>query len=336
MTKIITLILFFVASVVSAQSDFEEGMQDALTAWKNGNSKEALTKFDQIASVEKENFLPNYYISLINTLEAFETKDRNEMKLLIEKAQIAQDKINNLLPDDPEVLVLQAMIHTLWIVYDPMANGRQLSSVVLNIYKMAEGISPNNPRVVLNKAKFEIRQATSSLVEAKVSIPFEVYAFTNEWRKDLNPHYQRKEGLICVSEEFCLLNIFTSKVNSRLLEAQMINIWRLSLAISTPYSCQYSFPGRLSLSGTPLNESLIALHQILPKFRKDNKLQKVQCVILTDGEANYLPYHHIVKRGGNDYMGARGMNPSQSFLRDRKIGTTYKMGKNQQGPSEII
>ncbi len=63
----------------------------------------------------------------------------------------------------------------------------------------------------------------------------------------------------------------------------MINIWRLSLAISTPYSCQYSFPGRLSLSGTPLNESLIALHQILPKFRKDNKLQKVQCVILTDG-----------------------------------------------------
>jgi hypothetical protein len=159
MTKIITLILFFVASVVSAQSDFEEGMQDALTAWKNGNSKEALTKFDQIASVEKENFLPNYYISLINTLEAFETKDRNEMKLLIEKAQIAQDKINNLLPDDPEVLVLQAMIHTLWIVYDPMANGRQLSSVVLNIYKMAEGISPNNPRVVLNKAKFEMGMA---------------------------------------------------------------------------------------------------------------------------------------------------------------------------------
>jgi len=170
----------------------------------------------------------------------------------------------------------------------------------------------------------------------KVSIPFEVYAFTNEWKKDLNPHYQKKEGLVCVSEEFCLLNILTSKVNSRLLESQMINIWRLSLAISTPYSCQYSFPGRLSLSGTPLNESLIALHQILPKFRKDNKLQKVQCVILTDGEANYLPYHHIVKRGGNDYMGARGMNPSQSFLRDRKIGTTYKMGNTYHSFTEVL
>ena len=116
----------------------------------------------------------------------------------------------------------------------------------------------------------------------------------------------------------------------------MINIWRLSLAISTPYSCQYSFPARLSLSGTPLNESLIALHQILPKFRKDNKLQKVQCVILTDGEANYLPYHHIVKRGGNSYMGARGINPSQSHLRDRKIGTTYKIGNYYHSFTEVL
>lgn len=159
MTKIITIIVFFVASVVSAQSNFEKSMQDALTTWENGNSREALVKFEKIASVEKENILPNYYISLINTLEAFKSKDRNEMKLLIEKAQIAQDKINNLLPDDPEVLVLQAMIHTTWIIYDPMANGRQLSTVVLNIYKMAEGIAPNNPRVVLNKAKFEIGMA---------------------------------------------------------------------------------------------------------------------------------------------------------------------------------
>ncbi len=159
MTKIITLIVFFVASVVSAQSNFEKSMQDALTTWKNGNSKEAITKFERIASIEKENILPNYYISLIYTLEAFRTKDRDEMKLKIEKAQIAQDEMNNLMPNDPEVLVLQAMIHTAWIVYDPMLNGRQLSSVVLNIYKMAESISPNNPRVVLNKAEFEIGMA---------------------------------------------------------------------------------------------------------------------------------------------------------------------------------
>ena len=159
MTKIITFLVFFVASVVFAQGSFEKEMEDVLTTWKSGNPKEAVVKLERIASVEQENILPNYYISLINTLAAFETKDRNEMKLLIEKAQLAQDKINNLLPDDPEVLVLQAMIHTAWIVYDPMANGREFSSVVLNIYKMAEGIAPNNPRVVSQKAQFEIGMA---------------------------------------------------------------------------------------------------------------------------------------------------------------------------------
>lgn len=159
MTKIITFLVFFVASVVFAQGSFEKEMEDVLTTWKSGNPKEAVVKLERIASVEQENILPNYYISLINTLAAFETKDRNEMKLLIEKAQLAQDKINNLLPDDPEVLVLQAMIHTAWIVYDPMANGREFSSVVLNIYKMAEGIAPNNPRVVSQKTQFEIGMA---------------------------------------------------------------------------------------------------------------------------------------------------------------------------------
>jgi hypothetical protein len=45
-----------------------------------------------------------------------------------------------------------------------------------------------------------------------------------------------------------------------------------------------------------LNETLIALHQILPKFQKENKLQKVQCVILTDGEAAMPKYHREVQR----------------------------------------
>lgn len=159
MTKIITLIVLFVTSNLMAQTNFEKDMQDALHLWKLGSSKEAIVKFKKIASIEKQNFLPNYYVALINTLAAFSSKDMNEMKLLIEKAQTAQDELNSVLPDDPEVLVLQAMIHTVSIIYDPMTNGQKLSAVVMNIYKIAEGIAPNNPRVVLNKAQFEIGMA---------------------------------------------------------------------------------------------------------------------------------------------------------------------------------
>ena len=178
----------------------------------------------------------------------------------------------------------------------------------------------------------------------KVSIPFEVYAFTTEWRSPsksqevYSPHYEKKEGLIYVADDFSLLNLLTSKVNMKTLEHQMLIIWRLTIALRNPYGCEsrYVAPNRLYLSSTPLNEALIALHQILPNFQRENKLQKVQCVILTDGEANFLPYHIEVKRGSEPYIGVRGISPGQTFLRDRKIGTTYKFGHEYHKFTEVL
>ena len=171
----------------------------------------------------------------------------------------------------------------------------------------------------------------------KVSIPFEVYAFTNEWRRctydyetnqriaaDRDPHYEKKEGVFAIEDDFALMNILTSKVSGNELEKQLMNIWRLAVYFGDTYHTPYTCPNRLYLSGTPLNESLIALHQILPKFQSENKLQKVQCVILTDGEANVLPYHQEIKRAWDKepFIGTRGVG-SNAFLRDRKLGTTY-------------
>ena len=159
MTKLITIIAMFVASIVSAQTQFDQGMQKALQTWKNGNSKEALVQFEKIASVEKTNWLPNYYIVLINTTQAFEEKDKTKMESLLNAAQKAQDVCNELAMDNPEVLVLQAMIHTAWIVYDPMINGQRLSGDVMYILNKANKIAPENPRVVFQKISFEIGMA---------------------------------------------------------------------------------------------------------------------------------------------------------------------------------
>ena len=172
----------------------------------------------------------------------------------------------------------------------------------------------------------------------KVSIPFEVYAFTNSWRTvemdygtgmlksaDRRPHYTKKEYQIHIDESFSLMNLLTSKVSSNELEHQMMNIWRLAECFENSYNVAYTYPNRLCLSGTPLNEALISLHKILPKFQQENKLQKVQCIVLTDGEANHLPYHVEVKRSWEQepYIGTRGISPGLTFLRDRKLGTTY-------------
>ena len=185
----------------------------------------------------------------------------------------------------------------------------------------------------------------------KVSIPFEVYAFTNEWRRgewdyekerylaaDREPHYQRKSGLLVVDETFSMMNVLTSKVSGKDLEHQMLNIWRLAYCFGMAYSCNYTYSNRLSLSGTPLNEALITLHQILPKFEKENKLQKVQCIVLTDGEANQLVYHKEVQRRWEKgpTLGTGYIHPMLAFLRDRKLGTTYRFGYGHHSFTDVL
>ena len=175
----------------------------------------------------------------------------------------------------------------------------------------------------------------------KVSIPFDVYAFSNEWKRreqdatgQWNPidnelAYEPQEYNLQVEEDFSLMNLFTSNVRTNELEHQLKNIWRIASVFCNYYGSRYSYPTRLSLSGTPLNESLMCLHKILPKFQKDNNVEKVQCVILTDGEANSVPYHVLHKDYFNSdqlKMGVRGINPGHCFLRDRSLGRVYRFG----------
>ena len=165
----------------------------------------------------------------------------------------------------------------------------------------------------------------------KVQIPFEVYAFTHDYPNENRYLEERseqfaytvKDGLAMFDPKVSLMNIFTSKVKGKELEKQMKNIWRI---VNNFGYCRtkYQIPLGMSLSGTPLNDTLIALHQLIPDFKAKNKVEKVQCVILTDGESNHLSYHVTVHRSWDDspYRGYNSI-PSNSYLRDRKTGRTY-------------
>jgi len=168
----------------------------------------------------------------------------------------------------------------------------------------------------------------------KTNIPFDVYAFTGEYplfsydedgKATFREYaYKKRDCLVQVPEWFSMMNLFTSKVNIKTLENQMKNIFRI--AYSFNHYTHIKTPIGMSLSGTPLNEALVSLHQILPKFKQENKLQKVQCVILTDGEAAGPKYHCEVQRHweSEPYMGTRHIGHN-CFLRDRKTGNTYSL-----------
>lgn len=156
MKRIIMLLIVLASGVAAAQSKYETGMQKAFALWKENKTAEASAMFERIAAVEKDNWLPNYYVAFINTVEAFQTKDREKLSALLSKAQTAQDAATLLSENNPELMVSQCLIYTAWIVYDPMANGMKYSVKAGELYAKALALAPNNPRVVFSKAEFEM------------------------------------------------------------------------------------------------------------------------------------------------------------------------------------
>lgn len=156
MKTIITTIALFVLSLVSAQSQFEKGMGKAFELWGEGKSTEASALFERIASAEKNNWLPSYYVALVNTTDAFDPKNKANIPALLDKAQKALDEAATISLDNPEIMVVQALIYTAWLVQDPMTNGMKYSALAMKEYEKALAIAPNNPRAVFGKAEFEI------------------------------------------------------------------------------------------------------------------------------------------------------------------------------------
>tara|TARA_B100001093_G_scaffold355736_1_gene340325 strand:+ start:363 stop:2600 length:2238 start_codon:yes stop_codon:yes gene_type:complete len=183
----------------------------------------------------------------------------------------------------------------------------------------------------------------------KVQIPFKVYAFTNEWnhynewdeeygwqsRKNTPAHHEESDCRVRVENTFSMVEFLTSDCKKSDLEKQLLSIWRLSTSLSAYYrwnpKMYFQSPRRLNLSGTPLNEALVSLNQLIPEFKKATGVQKVQCVTLTDGEAHPLQYSKLFKYPNEerDYMGTRSTMNGSVFIRDKNNGKTYSCNSHQ-------
>lgn len=155
-SRVLVAMAILTSVLASAQGQFEQGMGKAFSLWKEGKNTEASAMFERIASAEKNSWLPNYYVALVNTTASFGSKDKEKVNALLTKAQEVLDIEMAKNPNNAELLVMQAMVYTGWVAFDPMTNGMTLSAKVMEMYAKAEKIAPENPRVVLGKAEFEI------------------------------------------------------------------------------------------------------------------------------------------------------------------------------------
>ena len=128
----------------------------------------------------------------------------------------------------------------------------------------------------------------------RTKIPFEVFAFSDVYGGRNRGDYANefKAGDLALSN-FHLLNFFSSNMTLA-EEMDMMHILWMYAARYTGYrdwremGYPYHEPNNLRLGGTPLNEAIIAMMDLVPKFKNDTGVQKVNTIFLTDGASSRL------------------------------------------------
>ncbi len=142
-----------------AQTNYEEGMQKAFGLWGENNATEASNLFERIANAEPDNWLPLYYAAQVNITSSFGEKNEEKLSAQLKKAQNLINDATAISKNNPEILVLQALLHTAWVAFDGATYGMTLSGKVIELYTKAAMIAPENPRVVYCKAEWNMGSA---------------------------------------------------------------------------------------------------------------------------------------------------------------------------------
>ena len=138
----------------------------------------------------------------------------------------------------------------------------------------------------------------------RTQIPFEVFAFsdcrelfidpvTGEWPNRYEAKMDAFKAGDIALRSFKLLEFFSSKMSAKEEIEMMEILWMIASYYGFEADREIAFdkvpfPGFLNLGGTPLNDAIIAMMEIVPKFKAETGVQKVNTIFLTDGASNNL------------------------------------------------
>lgn len=160
----------------------------------------------------------------------------------------------------------------------------------------------------------------------KVNIPFEVYAFSNRFYYPSNESKDHSQVRYKTNEikmkPFHLMNLLSSKMAANeLAYMSSILLYGSEIINQRSYNSRMrGFPSWMQLQYTPINEAIFSAIKIIPKFQKENKLQIVNTVFLTDGEG-----HQLQTKEGSDINRFRTNAIQMAVMRHKSSGITEKV-----------
>jgi hypothetical protein len=99
---------------------------------------------------------------------------------------------------------------------------------------------------------------------------------------------------------------------------------------SESFLSRVPFPDFLNLGGTPLNDAIIAMMEIVPKFKRDTGVQKVNTIFLTDGASNRLEgiYDYRLNTDTGEHTPYISTVRGTMTISDPKTLKNYEIGDN--------
>jgi len=145
--------------MANAQTQYEVGMKKAFELWET-EAIEASQLFERISKAEPDNWLPPYYAAQTLIIDGFsKLNDSDALETQLNKAQNLLNDATAISKENPDIMVMQALLYTVYVASDGATYGMTLSGKVMALYAQAEQIDSTNPRVVFNKAEWEIGSA---------------------------------------------------------------------------------------------------------------------------------------------------------------------------------
>jgi hypothetical protein len=133
----------------------------------------------------------------------------------------------------------------------------------------------------------------------KQNIPYEVYAFVEDTDSRMSVARAAPKGNDLYTKPYAAMNLLSSRMNSSEFTYACSALVHMSGLGSTT---RLYLPYWMHMQGTPLNEAIIHAMSIVPEFQKQNKLQIVNTIFLTDGEGHTLNrYYDPMNMTGSHY-----------------------------------
>jgi hypothetical protein len=167
----------------------------------------------------------------------------------------------------------------------------------------------------------------------KVNIPFRVFAFSdseqNNKNKDIvsvrkTKYSQRVGDLSLDSYSTFMLELLSNTMTSSQYHYAQKRLLQIGHVFGRTHRRHY-VPHGWNLSGTPLNEALVFANYYIPEFKEMHRLDVVNTIVLTDGEANET--EEIIATDGrrrhmNSVYGIGWKGKANTVITDKQTGKT--------------